>query len=152
MNHLTSETLDALLVAAWNGDRAVLRRHLANYIPPLTATSPALAYQWQERLAEQDEPRRGACLGRYRYGTQLATAYEAEGVRGLVLALGRAAPDAIFRVRDPDQPSGYRDYDWRHCDLGVRIADGYEVAFYHLDDGTCRLDHAPETLGLEPVP
>jgi len=147
---MTPDQFAALLDAAWLGDRATLRAGLAALS---AALPPEHVQRWQDRLAEAEQPTRGPALGRYRYGTQEATAYAADGVQGLALGSAMsAAPRALFRVKDPDAPGGIRDYIWRHCDLGLRIEDGYEAAFYHLADGTCRLDHAPETLGLVKLP
>ena len=132
----------ALIEAAWRRDRVALK--------PYIESLPMEQQQIWQSIWDQDS-QIGIHLGRYRYGDQVADVYGAEGVRGLVLASTEATPDAVLRLKDPSRPKGFRDYEWRHCDLAVRIEDGYEVAFYHLADGRAYLDHAPETLGLERV-
>ena len=61
----------------------------------------------------------------------------ADGVTGhLISVQGRT----MFRVYD-------RDYDIHHADLEVTITD--PDAFFYRDEFTDRLDHSPDTLGLD---
>jgi hypothetical protein len=51
----------------------------------------------------------------------------------------------MFRVYDRDH--NFTDYDIHHADLEVTITD--PDAFFYRDEFTDRLDHGPETLGLD---
>jgi hypothetical protein len=44
----------------------------------------------------------------------------------------------------------FTDYDLLHCDLSVTITDK-DATFYSDDQGN-RLDHNPETLGIQGTP
>lgn len=66
----------------------------------------------------------------------------AMGVTGhLISVQGRT----MFRVYDQDH--NFTDYDIHHADLEVMITD--PDAFFYRDEFTDRLDHSPDTLGLE---
>jgi tellurite resistance-related uncharacterized protein len=51
----------------------------------------------------------------------------------------------MFRVYDQDH--NFTDYDIHHADLEVTITD--PDAFFYCDKFTDRLDHGPDTLGLD---
>lgn len=65
----------------------------------------------------------------------------AKGSRGLLIWTGETYQ---FRVYHDLDPQGFTDYDIRHSDLEIEILDE-DAAFY--DDR--KLDHSPETLGIE---
>ena len=50
-----------------------------------------------------------------------------------------------FRVYDADH--NFVDYDLMHSDLSVTISD--PDAFFYNDKSGTRLDHSPQTLGIE---
>jgi hypothetical protein len=67
----------------------------------------------------------------------------ANGVEGHLIytAMGKY----MFRVYDAQH--NFTDYDLHHSDLCVTITDA--DAFFYNEDGNDRLDHSPQTLGLE---
>lgn len=65
----------------------------------------------------------------------------ANGVTGHILCLGS---DVVFRVYDGNT---FTDYDLIHSDLCVTITDP-DAAFYSDNNGD-RLDHNPQTLGVD---
>ena len=66
----------------------------------------------------------------------------ANGVSGHLISVeGRT----MFRVYDQDH--NFTDYDLYHSDLEVTITD--PDAYFYRDEFTDRLDHSPETLGLD---
>lgn len=68
----------------------------------------------------------------------------AKGVEGVLLYTG-GPMKYVFRVyTDSGQ---FTDYDFHHSDLSVTITDD-DATFYSDDNGN-RLDHNPETLGVE---
>jgi len=66
----------------------------------------------------------------------------AEGVEGQLIYTGAGV--YVFRVYTDNYE--FTDYDLLHCDLSVTITDR-DATFYSDDRGN-RLDHNPETLGL----
>jgi hypothetical protein len=85
---------------------------------------------------------------RYHYGNDIAEVRPADGVEGILCYSN--AGSYFLRVADQSAPDGFRDYDFCHSDLKVRIIDS-DCALYSLEgssDGLI-LDHAPETLGLK---
>ena len=46
-----------------------------------------------------------------------------------------------------DAPHKFTDYDIRHSDMRVKIAD--TDAFFYTDEQGSRIDHSPETLGMK---
>jgi hypothetical protein len=66
----------------------------------------------------------------------------ANGVTGCLLRVGFT--EWVFRVHSDD---GFKDYDLIHSDLQFTICDP-DAAFYE-DGDNLKLDHSPETLGLE---
>jgi hypothetical protein len=52
----------------------------------------------------------------------------------------------VFRIYDLDH--NFVDYDLRHSDMKVKIMDS--DAFFYIDDQSACIDHAPNTLGIEP--
>ncbi len=69
----------------------------------------------------------------------------ATGVSGHLLKV--AYDTFVFRVYAADHT--FVDYDLQHSDLCVTVAD--PDAFLYHEGGQHYLDHAPETLGKEPV-
>ena len=68
----------------------------------------------------------------------------AKGVEGVLLYTG-GPMKYVFRVY---ADSGeFTDYDFHHSDLSVTITD--DDATLYSDDNGNRLDHNPETLGVE---
>ena len=67
----------------------------------------------------------------------------AEGVEGQLIYTGAGV--YVFRVYTDNYE--FTDYDLLHSDLSVTITDK-DATFYSDDEGN-RLDHNPETLGLE---
>ena len=66
----------------------------------------------------------------------------ANGITGHLISVeGRT----MFRVYDQDR--NFTDYDLHHADLEVTITD--PDAYFYRDEFTDRLDHSPETLGLD---
>ena len=66
----------------------------------------------------------------------------ANGVSGHLISVeGRT----MFRVYDRDH--NFTDYDLHHADLEVMITD--PDAYFYRDEFTDRLDHSPDTLGLD---
>lgn len=87
---------------------------------------------------------------RYHYGTAIASVLPADGIEGILCYSN--AGNYFLRVADQSAPDGFRDYDFCHSDLKVRIIDS-DCALYSLEGESDRLilDHAPATLGLEEV-
>ena len=71
------------------------------------------------------------------------TARSAKGLRGHIIDTFDG--NYYFRVYDADH--NFTDYDLHHADLEVTITD--PDAYFYRDEFTDRLDHSPETLGLE---
>jgi hypothetical protein len=55
--------------------------------------------------------------------------------------------DGTYCFRVYGKNHTFIDYDLRHCDLTVTIVDK-DATFYSID-GVNKLDHNPETLGIE---
>jgi hypothetical protein len=83
----------------------------------------------------------------YRYGKKVAEVTDANGVHGFLL---RSAVDNSFFFRVYHGNGEFTDYDIRHHDLEVTIADDALASFYKIGDRFV-LDHSPEVLGLEKV-
>lgn len=66
----------------------------------------------------------------------------ANGVKGILI---KTHTGYMFRVYDAEY--NFIDYDLLHSDLCVTITDS-DATFYSDDKGA-RLDHSPETLGVE---
>ena len=66
----------------------------------------------------------------------------ANGVSGHLISV---EGQTMFRVYDQDR--NFTDYDLHHADLEVMITD--PDAYFYRDEFTDRLDHSPETLGLD---
>lgn len=67
----------------------------------------------------------------------------ANGVTGHLLYTA----DGTYCFRVYGENYTFVDYELRHSDLTITIADS-DSAFYHYDEINI-LDHAPETLGVE---
>ena len=65
----------------------------------------------------------------------------ANGITGHLL---RSGYDVVFRVYDG---TTFTDYDLTHSDLCVTITD--EDAAFYSEPKSDRLDHSPQTLGIE---
>lgn len=83
---------------------------------------------------------------KYKYGGKVSTAVSASGMKGVLI---RSLGTFLFRVYHADDT--FTDYEIRHDDLSVTIDQDSLAAFY-TDGQRHVLDHAPEVLGLEPVP
>lgn len=156
------QTLVRLLEAAHGHLGAAVVARLREHLTALTHASPEALEACQTTLAQwtihhpQSDLSPGQCLGRYRYRGQAATAYDADGLVGLVLD---SACDGRFRLRLTPPPGTldaarrFVDALWHHDDVAVRIEPGTYPALYRLDDGTWHLDHAPSAVpGLAPPP
>jgi hypothetical protein len=66
----------------------------------------------------------------------------ANGATGCLLRVGFS--EFVFRVYED---GSFKDYDLIHSDLQFTICDP-DAAFYE-DGDNLKLDHSPETLGLE---
>lgn len=66
----------------------------------------------------------------------------AKGTKGCLLHIG--LKNWVFRVYNEDH--SFKDYDLLHSDLFVTI-DDEDSAFYE-DGNDLRLDHSPDTLGI----
>lgn len=80
-----------------------------------------------------------------RYRKLVVTTKPADGVRGILCYTGQ---NYFFRVYH-EAGDGFTDYELMHSDLEITIRDR-DAAFYE-HKGRRYLDHAPETLGLEPA-
>ncbi len=81
---------------------------------------------------------------KYRYGDKPSTAKSAAGVSGMLI---RGFDGALtFRVYHEDKT--FTDYEIRHDDLSVTIAED-ELASFYTDGDNFTLDHSPEVLGLK---
>lgn len=78
------------------------------------------------------------------YGSRPAEAAPAGGVRG-VLCKSVDGGCYVFRVYADDQT--FVDYELRHDDLTVTIAEDELASFYRVGDEHI-LDHSPGVLGL----
>ena len=83
---------------------------------------------------------------KYSYGGSVALVKNAEGVSGVLIK--DAGGNFVFRVNGKENE--FADYDIRHNELSVTIAEDELAAFYKLDDRLV-LDHSPQVLGLEKV-
>ena len=66
----------------------------------------------------------------------------ANGVTGFLLRVGFS--EFVFRVYSE---TGFKDYDLHHSDLQMTICDN-DATFYE-DGDNLKLDHSPETLGID---
>lgn len=66
----------------------------------------------------------------------------ADGVKGCLLYI-HGVNTYVFRVYKDDS---FKDYDLRHCDLGIVIQD--KDAYFYDDGHRLILDHSPATLGI----
>ena len=67
----------------------------------------------------------------------------ADGVEGFLIWV--AGDKYVFRVYSEDKT--FKDYDIRHSDMCVTVRDA-DATLYEYKDGSCYLDHSPETLGV----
>ena len=83
---------------------------------------------------------------KYLYGKQPAEIEPAAGVKGVLIR----SPNGVvsFRVYHDKDKEYFTDYDIRHDDLEVTIAEDELAAFYKLGEDNI-LDHSPEVLGLK---
>lgn len=79
------------------------------------------------------------------YGKRPAEATSAAGVRGVVC---KSADDERYFFRVYAEDHSFVDYELRHDDLTVTIAEDELAAFYRVGDEAI-LDHSPGVLGLE---
>jgi hypothetical protein len=153
-------TLIRLLAAAHGHLGAAVVAHLRDHLRALSQATPAehatclAALEAWEIQHPQANLSPGKSLGRYRYRGQPATAYDADGLCGLVLD---SASDGRHRLRLTPPPGAndperrFVDAHWRHDDVAIRIEPGTYTALYRQDDGTWHLDHAPDAVpGLAP--
>ena len=68
---------------------------------------------------------------------------DARGMEGMIL-YNHATKKHYLRVKRAD---GFKDYAIWHEDLMVKITD--TDAFFYDENGNCRIDTSPSTLGLE---
>ncbi len=83
---------------------------------------------------------------KYNYGGNIALVKKAAGVSGVLIK--DVAGNFVFRVYGKE--GEFTDYDIRHNELAVTIAEDELAAFYQVDDRLV-LDHSPQVLGLEDV-
>ena len=67
----------------------------------------------------------------------------ADGVEGILIWCA----DGVYRFRVYADDHEFTDYDLLHSDLAVTITD--RTATFYSDDKGNRLDHNPDTLGIE---
>jgi hypothetical protein len=85
-----------------------------------------------------------------RYGHETATETPAGGVSGMLcksIIDGRIT--FFFRVTAANGET--QDYDLRHDDLSITIAQDELASFYRLENGKQILDHPSSVLGLSKV-
>lgn len=147
-----SHTLSRLLDAARLGDQDLLAACAQSHVDALRHHSPNLATSCQETVDAWrgiDRKSAGRCLGRFLYRGRPATAYDADGLEGLVLD-HQGDGHFSLRVTNPPGPpnAGHRyiDATWLHDDVAIRIEPGTYPALYHLDTGDWVLDHSPSAL------
>lgn len=83
---------------------------------------------------------------KYLYGGKPAEVKSAAGIRGVLIRT--FGGDLMFRVYH-DRES-FTDYEIRHDDMSVTLAEDELAAFYRIGD-LFILDHSPDVLGLEVV-
>lgn len=83
---------------------------------------------------------------KYNYGGSVALVKEAASVSGVLIR--DAGGNFVFRVYGEE--GEFTDYDIRHNELAVTIAEDELATFYQLDDRLV-LDHSPQVLGLVKV-
>lgn len=83
---------------------------------------------------------------KYNYGRKVATVKKAEGISGDLIK--DIEGNFVFRVYGKE--GSFTDYDIRHGELAVTIAED-ELAAFYVFDNRCALDHSPQVLGLEKV-
>lgn len=145
-----THTLSRLLDAARLGDQDLLAARAQEHVNALARLAPEASVGCLELLAQwRGQAPAGRCLGRFLYRGKPATAYDADGIEGLVLdhlSDGRYS----LRVTNPPVPSTegkpYIDAAWLHDDVAIRIEPGTYPALYHLDEGGWALDHSPSAL------
>lgn len=79
-----------------------------------------------------------------KYGNHVAEVSSASGVQGVLCKT--FGGHYFFRVYAQDH--SFTDYELRHDDLNVTIADDALASFYKIGEDHI-LDHSPEVLGLE---
>lgn len=73
--------------------------------------------------------------------------WQCNGVKGsLIWVMDGLHSRYMFRVYDDN--FNFNDYELRHSDLQITI-DDKDAYLYIAEDGTCILDHSPQTLGKE---
>jgi len=82
--------------------------------------------------------------GTYRYANSRAEEETASGVSGVLCRDSEGS--YFFRVYHFDK--SFTDYELRHDDLPVTIAQDALASFYRLHDHSV-LDHSPQVLGLK---
>lgn len=80
----------------------------------------------------------------YLYGQQPAEVTPAAAVKGVLIRSFNG--EIAFRVYHDHER--FTDYEIRHNDLSVTIAEDELAAFYKIGDNNI-LDHSPEVLGLK---
>lgn len=83
---------------------------------------------------------------KYSYGGSVALVKKAADVSGVLIKDARG--DFVFRVYGKE--GEFTDYDIRHDELAVTIAEYELAALYQFDDRFV-LDHSPQVLGLNRV-
>lgn len=82
--------------------------------------------------------------GIYRYANSRAEEEPASGVSGFLCRGSEGS--YFFRIYHSDK--SFTDYELRHDDLPVIIAQDALASFYRFQDHSV-LDHSPQVLGLE---
>lgn len=86
-------------------------------------------------------------MSQVRYGQEVATETPAGGISGMLcksIVDGRIT--FFFRVTAANGDT--QDYDLRHDDLSITIAQDELASFYRLENGRQILDHPSSVLGL----
>lgn len=86
-------------------------------------------------------------MKKVRYGGHIASAKSAAGMRGVLCR----STDGEYFFRIYRGSGRFTDYELRHSDLTVTIAEDEEATFYRVGKNAI-LDHSPETLGLNKAP
>ncbi len=86
-------------------------------------------------------------MNQVRYGQEVATEIPAGGVSGM---LCKSVVDGhiTFFLRVKATNGEFEDYDLRHDDLSITIAQDELASFYRLENGRQILDHSSSVLGL----
>jgi hypothetical protein len=86
-------------------------------------------------------------LGRFRYAGQTVDVALAGDLKGLLCC----SVGGGFFLHVDQEDGSFRDHAWRHSDAVVTVPECSDICIYKMSDGTFVLDHAPATLGLNPI-